>query len=68
MSVDRQYGRVIFICDDCGESYEASSRDFTEAWAEAKDEGWTVTHAHRDAPWVHWCHQPCEPSHEQEAA
>ena len=59
--IERQYGRIIFVCDDCGETYEASSRDFTEAWAEARDdEGWSVT---KDGEtWLHWCHQPCEPS------
>lgn len=58
--IERQYGRIIFVCDDCGETFEATSRNFDEAWGEAKEEGWTVT-KHGDV-WVHWCHQPCEPS------
>lgn len=58
--IERQYGRIIFVCDDCGETHEASSREFNEAWAEARDEGWSAT---KDGEkWVHWCHQPCEPS------
>jgi hypothetical protein len=60
MSIERQYGRIIFVCDDCGNTFEASSRDFEGAWHEAKEEGWTVTQKGKD--WVHWCHQPCEPS------
>lgn len=65
MSIDRQYGRVIFICDDCGEAFEASSRDFQEALAEMKEEGWTITKKGDD--WIHWCHQPCDPG-DREAA
>lgn len=30
MTVDRQYGRIIFCCE-CGQTFEASSRDFYEA-------------------------------------
>lgn len=53
--IDRQYGRIIFVCDDCGEGFEAHSRDFDEAWQEAKEEGWTYEGN------VHWCHKPCAP-------
>lgn len=57
--IERQYGRIIFVCDDCGETFEATSRDFTEAWSETKGEGWITTK--QGDVWIHWCRQPCEP-------
>ena len=60
MSVDRQYGRIIFSCE-CGETFEARSRDFYEAVQELKDNDWLVT-KDGDGEWQHWCRQPCEPS------
>lgn len=59
MSVDRQYGRIIFSCE-CGDTFEANSRDFNEAVQELKDNGWLITK--NDAgEFEHWCRQPCEP-------
>ena len=59
MSIDRQYGRIIIVCDDCGEGFEANSRDFAEAIREFKDNGGLITK--RGDEWVHWCREPCEP-------
>lgn len=65
--IERQYGHVIIVCDDCGETFMGGKGEpFEVVWADAKDEGWTVT---KDGDeWVHWCHQPCEPSPARRAA
>jgi hypothetical protein len=59
VSVDRQYGRIIFSCE-CGETFEATSRDFYEAVQELKDNDWLVTKS-EGGDFEHWCRQPCEP-------
>jgi hypothetical protein len=53
MTVDRQYGRIIFECDRCSDPYETPDRHFDKAIARIKDEGWLVT---KDGEmWVHIC-------------
>lgn len=42
MSVDRQYGCVVFHCDDkdCDEALETKSRDMGSAQVEKREAGW----------------------------
>ena len=60
MTIDRQYGKVVLVCDQqnsarCDETIETGKADFGEALAAAKREGWTV-HALRPGPgFVHCC-------------
>lgn len=35
-----KHGDVIFECEDCGETYASSEREFKDAWEEAQGEGW----------------------------
>lgn len=44
MSVDRQRGELIFICDACGEVVEMGS-DFDRAWAALAADGWIAIKA-----------------------
>lgn len=53
MSLDRQHGNIIFSCDSCGETREAGSDDFTDAWNAAKGDGWKAQKIGKD--WVHAC-------------
>jgi hypothetical protein len=59
--IDRQYGFLIFVCDDCGNAHVTGTKDFEKAWAEAKEEGWTATRKSAGG-WTHWCNKPCTPS------
>lgn len=59
MSTDRQHGKPILICDDCGEDYEGRSDDdacpaFWDAFIEgAKANGWRIYHDGDE--WRHRC-------------
>ena len=39
-STKDKHGEFIFECDDCGETYASSEREFKDAWEEAQGEGW----------------------------
>lgn len=61
MAIDRQYGKIIFECDQqnsarCHETIETGCADFAEALAQMKREGWTT---HRllfpDKGYLHCC-------------
>lgn len=54
MSSDRQYGKVIFICNKCEEHIETNERDFDKALAHIKREGWTPVRW-PDGAWRHYC-------------
>lgn len=59
MTVERQYGKIIFTCDveqsaRCEEQIETGETDFTAALAEAKQDGWTV-HRKADGGYMHCC-------------
>ena len=55
--IDRQHGALIFECDTCSETYEPETKDFNEAWAKAKGDGWRATRV--GDIWTHSCPQ-CE--------
>ena len=45
-------------CDGCSEQEELGNKDnlsFQEAWAEAKEIGWTATPAPYNGTWTHQC-------------
>lgn len=54
--IDRQYGKLIFECDSCSETFEADTDGFAEAWAEAKRDGWKTRKIANE--WLHGC-QKC---------
>jgi len=49
--LDREYGKIVFECDECGAAYHTDSRDFDDAWSDAKDDGWL---AYKEGG--SWCH------------
>jgi hypothetical protein len=51
--LDRQKGRLVFECDSCDAALESKTGDFTEAWAEAKRDGWKSRKI--GDVWVHAC-------------
>lgn len=64
MTIERQYGKIIFICDvesspQCEEQMETEESDFMQALAVAKAAGWDVA-AGTPTPgaaqdWIHFC-------------
>lgn len=38
--IDRQFGKIVFECDSCPQTFHADTDDFSEAWESAKCEGW----------------------------
>lgn len=52
--IDRQHGRIVFVCDSCDATFEGSNGDdFNDAWSAAKRDGWT-TRKFGDE-WLHGC-------------
>lgn len=56
MSIDRQKGKLNFICDapQCGAFIEGED-DFSALWAEAKEAGWRARKREEDGKWQHQC-------------
>lgn len=38
--IDRSYGKLVFECDSCPEVLETDTADFSEAWEQARADGW----------------------------
>ena len=56
--IDRRYGKIVFICDECeAEEFETSSSDFQEALEEFKSDSegseWVIMND--DGEWRHIC-------------
>lgn len=54
MSVERQYGQVMFMCDECGDESD-SDRSFTTVLADAKHDGWLITKDEDTDEYTHMC-------------
>lgn len=56
MTTDRQYKKVVFICDGCGDTLETGVGDFREAVKVMRDERWEARPGTgRNAAWEHYC-------------
>lgn len=51
--IDRQHGKPVFSCDECGDVFETHHTEFSEIWASAKLDGWTARKIGRD--YIHKC-------------
>lgn len=54
MSIERQYGRVTLICDECEEPLGESFPEFPTMLAHAKGAGWEIK-PDGDGGWTHKC-------------
>lgn len=54
MSIERQYGRVMFLCDECGEESEDDS-SFAFVLRQAKNAGWLITKEEDTDEYTHLC-------------
>lgn len=53
MSTTRNYGYIVFECDDCGETLETSVKEFYLAPEDAKQAGWRISKT--NGKWTHRC-------------
>lgn len=53
MAIDRQYGKVIFICDECGDYNETDKGNFQDALDVLKKDDWLTIK--EDDEWLHIC-------------
>jgi Fe2+ or Zn2+ uptake regulation protein len=55
--LDRQHGKIIFVCDDCGESLETGTGEFDDALAILRDERWQpkLSLQQHSGEWKHYC-------------
>ena len=53
MTVDRQKGKIVFVCDGCGDGLDTDTADFQDAKAHLKTEDWG--HAQDEGVWKHFC-------------
>lgn len=54
MSIERQYGESMLMCDECEDESE-SDRDFHEMLRQAKKDGWLITQKEDTDEWTHLC-------------
>ena len=54
MTVERNGSSITFVCDECDEELCIDDANFSDAWDEAKEDGW---HAAKDVDgiWTHTC-------------
>lgn len=54
MSIERQYGKVTFICDTCQDEYEwYKSSEFNDLKNDAQVDGWHIEKIGNE--WEHMC-------------
>lgn len=51
--LDRQYGKLVYECDSCGDTLETEAREFPEADEIRRSNDWKVRKIGRD--WIHGC-------------
>ena len=54
MSIERQFGKIIFVCDSCEDDIETDKKDFNEALEYTKQEKWRSFRTKTGA-WRHYC-------------
>ena len=57
--IEHQHGKIIFICDDCGDDFETNTKSihFFQALDKVKEEGWLITRDDDDEEWLHICNE-----------
>jgi len=50
----REYGNIVFQCDDCGQVLVTNTEDFTVAQGRLQAEGWAARKVARE-DWIHHC-------------
>lgn len=60
MALIRDHGKIVFVCDECGEGFETDETDFYNALdafrTDAEPEGWTSSNTGSgESPWVNYC-------------
>lgn len=60
MTIERQYGKLIFTCDvgtgsRCDEQIETGLEDFIEALAVTREAGWGSVPYDGGRGWMHFC-------------
>ena len=53
--LDRQHGKIVFECDDCGAVLETGESDFSDAVSAMRDAGWTSRKI--GDVWTHKCEE-----------
>jgi hypothetical protein len=53
MTMIRIHKQVVFECDGCGDTFDAGTSDFDDAYHAAKQEGWVAFN--NDGDWEHRC-------------
>ena len=54
MAIDRRYGGVIFICDECLNELDTDEKDFQIALSVFENEGW-LSVREEGGDWKHIC-------------
>lgn len=58
MTIRRNRGGIVFVCDECGDEHPSFTNDFHDALDDFKDDGNAVRN--EDGEWKHYC-KGCEP-------
>lgn len=62
MSVERQYGDIIFTCNTCDDTLETGTSNFDAALSALRQAGWYASK--KGDTWIHVCHD-CKNSKRQ---
>ena len=54
MSIERERESITIVCDECDDEFYADTTEWSDAWAEAKEEGWRAEQD-LDGEWTHTC-------------
>lgn len=58
MCIERQFGELVAICNECGDEYHAEGvveLDFKDLIAEIKREGWKIVKSKETGEYEHLC-------------
>jgi hypothetical protein len=59
MSIHREDGLIVFVCDECGEQLETDTEEFDEARQQMQEANWTYR-KDDGGQWEHYC-SICKP-------
>lgn len=55
MSIEWQYGKQVFVCDECQDPLETEETDWNEAQSVRKKAGWIAVQDEDTKEWLHYC-------------
>lgn len=55
MTVQREYGEIIFECDECGALLDTHTKDWQESKSVLERDNWSYARDDDTNEWLHFC-------------